>query len=98
MSPPLLRSSAQITASRSDKTNIVVSEYPLSQHQCFRAEIILRDGKPLVSIARWKTTPAGTRRTSQALEFGGHRTKAVADLLTDVLRVLSLLDQKEARQ
>jgi hypothetical protein len=71
------------------QASITVSEFPLNNHQCFRAEIIMRDGKPTVSIARWKKTPAGTRRTGQSLEFGAHRTGTVTALLVEVQRVLS---------
>lgn len=73
---------------RSADATIVVAEYPLNRHQSFRAEIIARDGKSTVSISRWKMTPAGAKRTGQALEFGSHRLQAVADLLADVAAVL----------
>lgn len=76
---------------------VVVAEFPLNTHQCFRAEIIERDGKPIVSIARWKNTPVGARRTGQSMEFGAHRIGAVAGLLNEVQRVLDALVSKEAR-
>jgi hypothetical protein len=79
------------------QASITVSEFPLNHHQCFRAEIIMRDGKPTVSIARWKKTPAGARRTGQSLEFGAHRTAAVSSLLIEVQRVLDALNVEGAR-
>jgi hypothetical protein len=68
---------------------IVVSEFPLNHHQSFRAEIVMRAGKPMVSISRLKITPNGARRTGQAFEFGAHRTAAIAHLLSEVLRTLA---------
>ena len=72
------------------------SQFPLNQHQSFRAEIIERDRKHIVFIARWKTTPAGLRRTGQSFEFAAHRAAAVANLLDEVLRLLYVLEGEGA--
>lgn len=77
--------------------SIVVAEFPLNNHQSFRAEIIERDGKRVVSLSRWKVTPAGPRRTGQSFEFAGHRADAVASLLCEVQRVLGVLENQGAR-
>ena len=61
-----------------------VSEIALNNHQSFRAEIITRHGKMIVSLSRWKKTPAGARRTGQTFEFGAHRSAGIAKLLLDV--------------
>ena len=82
--PPVIE---QACASPRDAC-IVVSEFPLNHHQSFRAEIVMRAGKPMVSISRLKITPDGARRTGQAFEFGAHRTAAIASLLSEVLRAL----------
>ena len=63
--------------------SVIVSEFPINRHECFRAEITMRDGKPIVAFSRWKNTPAGTRRTGQAFEFGAQRLSAMAKLLAD---------------
>jgi hypothetical protein len=75
----------------------VVSEIPINRHECFRADIKMRDGKPIVALSRWKTTSAGTsRRTGQAFEFGAHRLSAVAKLLAEAETALdSIASQKE---
>jgi hypothetical protein len=69
-------------------SSVTVSEFPISQHECFRADIALRDGKPIVALSRWKHTPSGTRRTGQAFEFGGHRLAAVTKILADAATAL----------
>ena len=77
--------------------SVIVSESPINRHECFRAEITMRDGKPIVALSRWKTTPAGTRRTGQAFEFGARRLSAVAKLLADAGTALdSIASQKGA--
>lgn len=76
--------------------NIVVSEFPLSANQRFRAEIIMRDGKPTVALSRWKITAAGARRTGQTFEFGAHRITAIAGLLDEVQRVVDTFNKTEA--
>ena len=76
---------------------IVVAEYPLNAHETFRAEIITRDGKPVVAISRWKHMPTGPRRTGSSLEFGAHRTAAVSNLLVEVQRVLEALNKGGAQ-
>jgi hypothetical protein len=81
--------SVQTNAPRPDDAAIIVSEFPLNHHQSFRAEIITRDGKSIVSIARWKKTPSGARRTGQSLEFGAHRVAAISGLLSEVQRLLA---------
>lgn len=72
----------------SDHAAIVVADFPISSHESFRAEVAKRDGKSIVSLSRWKNTPAGARRTGQSFEFGAHRTAGVAKLLRDVQNVL----------
>jgi len=63
---------------------IASSQLDLNRHQCFRAEVIERKGKPIVSLSRWKSTPAGEVRTGQAIEFGAHRLAGIAQLLKDI--------------
>jgi hypothetical protein len=91
MSPQLNLASVPAYAAPRPDAVIVVSDFLLNHNQRFRAEIIRRDGKPVVSISRWKSTPKGPRRTGQAFEFGAHRTIAVTNLLVEVQRVLSAL-------
>jgi hypothetical protein len=76
----------------------VVSEIPINRHECFRADITMRNGKPIVALSRWKTPLAGTpRRTGQAFEFGAQRLAAVAKLLAEAEMALdSIASQKEA--
>jgi hypothetical protein len=71
--------------------SVIVSEFPINRHECFRADITMRDGKPIVSLSRWKNTHAGTRRTGQALEFGARRLSAVAKLLADAETALDYI-------
>ena len=82
MSGPLA-SQALVAGGSSPAAGIVVSEFPLNNHECFRAVVTVRDGKPIVALSRWKTTLAGTRRTGQAFEFSARRLSAVAKLLAD---------------
>jgi hypothetical protein len=77
--------------------SVIVSEFPINRHDCFRADITMRDGKPIVALSRWKTTLAGTRRTGQAFEFSARRLSAVAKLLADAETALdSIASQKGA--
>lgn len=76
--------------------SVVVAEFLINNHQSFRAEIIERGGKRIVSLSRWKVTPAGPRRTGQTFEFAGHRTEAVEILLGEVQRVLHVLENQGA--
>lgn len=85
------------TALRLSDAVVCVAQFPLNQHECFRAEIIVRGGKPIVSIARWKNAPNGARRTGQAMEFGTHRVGAIVSLLTEVQRLIAALNTEEAR-
>ncbi|MDR6302521.1 hypothetical protein GGQ85_000192 [Nitrobacter vulgaris] len=82
--------------SRTTDANIVVSEFPLNAYQRFRAEIVMRNGKPTVALSRWKITAAGARRTGQTFEFGAHRIAAIAGLLAEVQRVVDTLNEAEA--
>jgi hypothetical protein len=76
---------------------VIVSEIPINRHECFRADITMRDGKPIVALSRWKTTLAGTRWTGQSFEFGARRLSAVAKLLADAGTALdSIASQKGA--
>ena len=96
MSPQLQLASTQdcVTAPRPDAV-IVVSDFLLNHHQRFRAEILTRDGKPVVSLSRVKKTPKGIQRTGQAFEFGAHRIKSIVGLLAEVQRVLNDLQAEE---
>jgi hypothetical protein len=77
--------------------SVIVSEFPINRHEYLRADITMRDGKPIVALSRWKTTLAGTRRTGQAFEFGARRLSAVAKLLADAETALdSIASQKGA--
>lgn len=74
---------------------VASSELPLNRHQCFRAEVIERKGKSIVSIGRWKTTPTGVSRTGQCLEFGAHRLADFAKLLSDIEREIAAKETHE---
>jgi hypothetical protein len=41
---------------------VIVGEFQLNNFEVFRAELIERNGKRIISIARWKSTPGGERR------------------------------------
>ena len=58
--------SAASVQARPNDTCIVVAEFRLNHHHSFRAELVVRAGKPMVSISRLKTTPLGARRTACA--------------------------------
>jgi hypothetical protein len=88
MSGPLA-SQALVASAGPPAAGVIVSEFPLNNHECFRAVVTVRDGKPIVSLSRWRSTPTGDRRTGQSLEFAGHRVSAVARLLEDVADVLN---------
>ena len=54
----VLSSNVQACASRRNNDAIVsVAQFSLSQHQFFRAEIVVRGKKSIVSVARWKICP-----------------------------------------
>jgi hypothetical protein len=74
---------------RSDET-VLVSEYPINSHQCFRAEITTIQGRRVVRLGRWKVTAAGPQRTGQLFEFGAHRTSDIARLISEVQRHLEV--------
>ena len=74
---------------RPNNASSVVAEFPVNHHQSVRAELVVRAGKPMVSISRLKITPSGARRTGQAFEFGAHRTAAIVSLLSEVLQTLA---------
>lgn len=95
-SPQIPVASAQnFAAPRQRIGSLALSEFPLNKHQFFRAEVIMREGKPTISISRWKITGAGAQhRTGQAFEFGAHRIGAVTNLLLDMQRVLDVLTSK----
>ena len=95
MSPRLHLVSVKAPASPPpDDASIVVSDFQLNHNERFRAEIIMRDGKPVVSISRWKSTSKGLKRTGQTFEFGAHRTGAVVALLFEVQDVLITLSEQ----
>jgi hypothetical protein len=83
-----LASQALVAGASSPTAGVIVSEFPLNNHECFRAVVTVRDGKPIVSLSRWRSTATGDRRTGQSLEFGGHRVSAVVRLLEDVADAL----------
>jgi hypothetical protein len=51
-----IRPPASVQA-RPNDTRIVVAEFRLNHHHCFRVELVVRAGKPMVSISRLKITP-----------------------------------------
>src|SRR5271165_3266202 len=65
-----------------------VSEYSINPHEGFRAEVCTINARQVVRLSRWKRTPEGHKRTRSAFEFGAHRCRAVADLLSDIEREL----------
>ena len=71
-----------------------IAEYEVSHHDVIRAEIIERQGKPVVTLSRWKRSPNGDKRSGQAFEFGAHRTEGVANILNSVLLSLRSDDQQ----
>jgi hypothetical protein len=79
-------------------TSNIVSEFPINHHECFRVDVTMRNGKPIVALSRWKTPAAGaSRRTGQAFEFGAQRLPAVAKLLAEAKTALdSIASQKGA--
>jgi hypothetical protein len=95
MSGPLA-SQALVAIASPPTAGVIVSEFPLNNHECFRAVVTVRDGKPIVSLSRWRSTATGDRRTGQSLEFGGHRLSAMARLLEDVAGALNLTSTKGA--
>ena len=64
------------------------SEYAINPREVFRAEICTINGRQVVSLSRWKRTPEGHKRTGCTFQFGAHRCKAVANLLSDIEREL----------
>jgi hypothetical protein len=66
----------------------LIAELELNRHHCLRVTLTERAGKQVISISRWKMTPAGERRCGQSLEFGAHRAVAVAQLFNEVLRAI----------
>jgi hypothetical protein len=69
----------------------VVSEFSLNAWESIRAEVCQRRGKSIVSIARWKTTLAGSQRSGSGFEFAAHRVEDVARMIGDVQRALASL-------
>jgi hypothetical protein len=69
--------------------SIIVGEFQLNNFEAFRAEVLERNGKRVISIARWKSTPNGERRCGQSLEFAEHRAVGVAELVNAVLRAIA---------
>ena len=69
-------------------TQPIFSEYAINPREVFRAEICAINGRPVVRLTRWKRTPEGNKRTGCAFEFGAHRCKAVASLISDIEREL----------
>lgn len=65
------------------------AEYILGPHDVIRAEILDRNGKRVVSIARLKRSATGDKRTGQVFEIGAHRT---AGMVTLWQRVQTLVD------
>jgi hypothetical protein len=82
-SKPLGEKQALALDARPIGASVTVSEFPINRHESFRVAITMRDGNAIVALSRWKNTPAGTRRTGQAFEFGAGRLSAVAKLLAD---------------
>ena len=68
--------------------SVTVSEYPINPREVLRAEICIINGRQVVRLSRWKRTPTGKKRTGCTFEFGAHRCRAVADLISDIEREL----------
>src|SRR2546425_903393 len=71
-----------------DSAQPIYSEYAINPREVFRAEICTINGRRVVRLSRWKRTPTGNKRTGCAFEFGAHRCKAVANLLSNIEREL----------
>src|SRR5262245_42290702 len=69
--------------------SVVVAEFFLNRHESFRAEIIQRRGKSIVALGRWKTISGLPKRTGAAIEFAAHRAAGIANLLSDLQRILN---------
>ena len=69
-------------------TPIVVAEFPLNDHEHFRAELTERNGKRVIAIVRVKFTANGLRRGA-SIEFAEHRIAGIAGLLDKVLRTIA---------
>ena len=65
----------------------IVATYELNPFESFVATISERpDGRRVASISRVKRTPDGLLRRMAVLEFGLHRTLAIASLVDEILR------------
>ena len=64
---------------------VIVGEYQLNRHECFRVTLCERGGKRTLALSRWKRTASVERRTSPPLEFGIHRAAAIVTMLTEAL-------------
>ena len=82
----LAAAGARSHAPRPANRSTIVGEFQLNNFEVFRAEVIERNGKRVISIARWKSTPNGERRCGQSLEFAEHRAVDVAELVNAALR------------
>jgi hypothetical protein len=78
----------RIAATANDSAQPIYTEYAINPREVFRAEICTINGRAVVRLSRWKRTPEGSKRTGCAFEFGAHRCKAVANLLSDIEREL----------
>jgi len=67
----------------------VVAEFPLSPFESFAATLRRgADGRQIAAISRIKYGADGVRRCG-CLEWGAHRTHAVASLLDELLRAIA---------
>jgi hypothetical protein len=70
----------------------VVAEYGLGPFESLVATLSTRrDGRRVAAIVRVKNTPDGLRRMA-CLEWGEHRTIAVASLIDELLRAIAKRD------
>jgi hypothetical protein len=78
----------RIAATANESAQPFYSEYAINPREVFRAEVCTINGRAVVRVARWKRTPEGHKRTGCAFEFGAHRCRAVAGLISDIEREL----------
>ena len=67
----------------------IVARYDLNSREALIATIADRpDGKKTAAITRVKRAGDGSLRRMAVLEFGAHRTQAIASLIDEILREL----------
>jgi hypothetical protein len=68
----------------------IVAELLLNSREYLRAEIITRNGRPVVRLERWKLTRSGPCRTGKYFEFAAYRAADIARMTSEVQRHLEL--------